>query len=243
MKKLGLVIFSFGLLLLLPTEISASSLVAVNRDGQIVLNVLSSQDSLALKTPKRDSLEVVDVAGSETSDGKISLMREGAKVNLSIAGSGGETNLDVTGITSEIIEVEERPQTQRIQISLEGENFVITQEGVSAITSFPIIVNPKTAELSVTTDTGVKYVAVLPSAAVESVLRAKIINNFPKGSKITLGETDGVLAYKISGEKILNLFNMMDYPVAVESVVSASNGEILKTNQPAWLQIISFMFS
>ena len=234
---------SFGFLLLTFSVVSASSLITINKEGEVILNVLASQDTLALKTPKRDSLAIVDVAGESPTDARISLAREGAKINLSIASSEGEKNFDVTGMTSEIIEVEERPQTQRIKISLEEGNFIITQEGVSAQTTFPIIVDPETAELSVTTDTGVKYVSVLPSSAVQSVLRAKIINNFPKGSRIILEESEGVLAYRINGEKILNLFNMMDYPIAVESLVSASTGEIIKTNEPAWLQIIGFMFS
>lgn len=241
--KIRAVLFSFFVLSIIyfsSFRAANAALVNITPEGVAVLTVLSSQD-IALSIPKRESLEVRDNVAGES--GKITLSKIGDKISLAVATAEGEKELDVTDYKSELIEVEERPQIQKISISTDGTFFYLKQGEVEATTTLPINVDAKGAEISLVTESGVKFLSILPKSATDSVLKAKIATRIiPKGG-VLLTEEGGVLSYTIKGEKVLNLFNVYKYPVPVLASVSASTGEILKTDEPVWLKILGFMFS
>jgi len=221
-----------------------ATLLAVQPNGEVIWKVLSSEDSIALNIPQRESLTIKEVmVGSDIDSEKtISLLRDGDKFQLTVNSAEGEKNLDVTEVKGDLIEIEERPEVKKIQIGLQGDKFIIVQGDVTAFTVFPIDVNPVKAEISVLTQSGSRLLAVLPKDALDGVLKAKVLNKIDAGG-INLLEKDQNLTYDISGLRTLNVFNLFNYDVPVKASVSAVNGEILFVEQPQWLRIIGFIFS
>jgi hypothetical protein len=229
---------------LTPPSVNAG-LVLIDKQGEIVWRVLSSQDYIALGIPKRETIEVKELAEKTTpsSDAKISLKRSGEKVFLNVESEGEEKELDVTNYEEELVEIEERGESQTVRIGVLDEKFSIEQRGVIALTHFPINIDSKSAELSVVTPSGARFLSMLPYGAVESVLRARVINKLTEDRKINLSEGDrGELLYTISGFRLIDVFDILSYPVDVTVKVSASTGEIVNIDQPLWLKVFGFIF-
>lgn len=245
MKKFVFVFTLSVLFCLSSAAVKAESLLVVNENGEVVWKVLSSMDSISLSIPQREHLEVTDVAASsETiSDAIISLEKEDGNISLNIDSSEGSRSLDVTNWQDDLIEIEERGETKKLVIRIIDGEFSIEQKGISVVTSYPINIDPEKNEISVQTPSGARFLSILPIEAAESALRAKVITRFT-GEKASLVEGDrGELVYVLRGEKVLNLFNLLDYPVEVEASVSVLTGEIVHVEQPPWLIVLSFLFS
>lgn len=245
MKKL-IFVFTFSFLFCFSIiVVKAESLLVIDESGEVIWKVLSSTDSISLSIPQREHLEVTDVAASSetASDAKISLEKEGENISLSINSSEENRNLDVTNWQDDLIEVEERGETKKLVIRIIDGEFSIEQKGISVTTSYPINIDPKRNEISVQTPSGARFLSILPIEAAESALRAKVITKFTS-EKASLIERDrGELVYVFNGEKILNLFNLLDYPIKVEASISVLTGEIVHVEQPPWLRVLSFLLS
>jgi hypothetical protein len=237
---------SFLVLLLaffLTASSAQASLVTIGSEGKVILNVLSVEDSIELEIPRRDYLQVKNiVAGTPDPDAIISLARVDGKVKLNVLTKSGEKSLDVTNYKEEIVEIEERPELERLTIAIQNDKFTIEQKGITAVTDFAINIDPQTAGLTLETPSGFRYLSILPRQAVETLLRSKVINRIASGSRISLAEYSGELFYEVTGERVINLFNIFDYRVPVSARVSASTGEILTVEQPTWLRIFGFLF-
>lgn len=245
MKWFKLFLSSFLAFLLLSATVfpALASLIRVDKDGGVVIKVLSFEDSIELEVPKNEHLEVKDVVDQATDPtAKISLFRENGRVKLNISGSSGDRSLDVTNYSEEVIEIEERPEVEKLLIGISGGKFTIEQKGVVAETELAIIIDPQTAGLTLETPSGFKYLSILPRQAVDSVLRSKYINRIASEKRLILSEEEKQLAYIIEGEKVINLFNVFEYSTPVSIRVSASTGEILSVEQPTWLKVIGFLF-
>ena len=221
-----------------------ASLVTINTQGSIVLNILSVEDSIELEIPRRDYLEIKGIT-DETPDpnARISLLMEDGKVKLQVSTKSGDKSLDVTNYEGEIIEIEERSENERLVIGVSDGKFTIEQRGVVAETDFAINIDPQTTGLTLKTPSGLRFLSILPREATEAVLRSKFINRIGFDQRIVLEEEEGKdLAYLIQGERVINLFNVFEYATPVGAKVSASTGEILSVEQPTWLKIIGFLF-
>lgn len=238
--------FFFSILLLtIATRPVSAALVTVDPQGRLVWNVLASEDeqTASLPIPKREELQVKNVVASPAppTDAEIALVRQDGKVELNIKSGQGNSKTDVTDYKNDLIEIEERGEAKKIKISNLGDKFSIEQNGISAVTIFPIMVNSKTSELTVSTDSGTRLLAMLPFDAASSVLRTNIINSLRK-IELTEG-TKGVLQYDVEGEKKLNILNVYSIPVKVKTSISALNGEVIKVDEPVWLKVFGFLFS
>ena len=76
---------------------------------------------------------------------------------------------------------------------------------------------------------------------MDSVLRSKKINRIGVDNKLNIIENDRELSYEVGGERVINLFNIVEYSVPVTVQVSASTGEILLVDQPTWLKVLGFL--
>ena len=242
MKK-GLLALGFLVLALTFPKDARASLVVIGQKGEVVWNVLASESTLGI--PKSSEIIVKSLAsGTPGASSLVSLLRQGDKVTLSVKEGQEEKSLDVTQLGGEIIEIEARPSTRRIKIGVLGEKFLIEEEGTLALTDFPVKIDPKRAELSVATSSGQRILPFLPKEAFEVVLRAKVISRLKSGETMQLTEgSQGELAYRISGERTLNLMNLFEINIPVSTSVSALTGEVLSVDQPAWLRVLGFMFS
>jgi len=232
----------FFLFLFSPAEARAA-IVQIRADGQVIVNVLGWEDSLALGIPKKESLQIKEIASTGTSNpSHVSLSQENGVISLNVASSEGQKSMDVTGYKDNLVEIEERDQARKVQIGIIDGKFSITENGVTATTDFPINVSPKNAEISVTAPSGIRYLAILPFEAYQNLVKARIISTIGDG-KLSITEGDkGELSYIVPGQKVINVFNLFDYPVDVKTTVSASTGEVLLVDEPIWLKVLGFAF-
>jgi hypothetical protein len=221
-----------------------ASFVSLEKDGNIRVNVLAEEDSVHAEIPNSTSVEVKEVL-NENADAKskISLKRNGSEVELNIYGNDGEQSYDVTGYGDSIVEIEERPQSRKVSILALDDGFSILHGGVSAKTEYEIEVDPETAGLSLKTPSGFRFLSILPKTASESVLRTRIINSLSKSGSLDIVElADRELAYVVRGQKLVNIFNVYDYALPVTAKISATTGEMISIDEPAWLKVFSFLF-
>lgn len=238
MKKVLIAILLFSFLFSTAKSAKASSLVKIDGNGEVIFKVLSSEDQLALSIPERKEIEVKEIAASNApNDSLISLTKDEEKIYLKV----GDKELDVTNWEEGLIEIEERGDVKRIEIGVEGDEFVIKQDGVSAKTSYPINIEPKENKLSVETSSGEIFLTVFPIEAAESALRSRYVTRLPdKNIGVSEKET-GILTYEVDGEREIEMLKFIDYAVPVTVYVSASTGEIVSIDQPTWLRIFGFL--
>lgn len=119
-------------------------------------------------------------------------------------------------------------------------NLVLRQKGVEAETELPISVNPSTHELTVTTSSGVKTIAVLPDQAVQNLLNNKVLSSVetqvssPSGSAnevSTLTELRNQPVFAVNGVTQKNLFGLFPVGFAKTAFVSATNGTVVQVNE------------
>ncbi|MBI2018177.1 hypothetical protein HYS96_00550 [Candidatus Daviesbacteria bacterium] len=135
------------------------------------------------------------------------------------------------------------------KIATEGgkPGFISNKDG--AISAFPLKVDPKTGNLTVTTPKGEKVVTVLPDAAIQNMLASKVmsyVTSVPaKGELastdklVTLTQKDGVLVYEIDGVRVHKLLGLIPLKSKVKAFVSAENGQVVKTEQSVLGKILN----
>jgi hypothetical protein len=200
--------------------ISSFAFITVTPNGKIISQVLGDS-----------TLKVKSVAQNlAPANSLISLNNLGGKIELN--------NTDVTSLKEDLVEVESRGNVNDLKIRANGNNFSIEEQDVIANTQFPITIDPTKAELSVSTDTGMRLVSVLPFEATQVLLRGKKIDKL-SSNEISLNEDNkGQLQYAITGVKNINIFNFATVKANVNSKVSATTGEILKIDEPQWLKVL-----
>jgi hypothetical protein len=240
-KTIVVVLLSLILGFVLPQKTSAA-LLTIEKSGNISWNVLSLSDTNGLEIPKRSSLEVKGPESGGGADAKLALIKTGEDMKLLVSSSSGNKELTVNGMTDQVVEIEERPELQRIYFGIDGGKFTIIERGVTAVTEFPINIVSKTAQVSVTTQTGERYLAIFPYEAYQSALRAKVLSE--KGGTINLIEnSQGILSYRISGEKRINLFDIYTLSKPITTEISAQTGEVVSVQAPIWFKIASFILT
>jgi hypothetical protein len=218
-----------------------ASLIIVRPDGEVRVNVLGS--SVGPEIPDHSSFSVSKIADSASNQTNvITLKKNDDKVNLEVIDSGQVKTMDVTNWKDSVVEVEERPLSQKIEITVADGEFSLKNKDVTASTSEQLSIDPTTGEISVGTKTGNKYLSVFPYDAVQSLLRTKIVSRITS-MPIKISDGDKGLQYKIDGEKVISILNLYEYKIPISSYVSASTGEIIKLDLPAWLSAINFLFS
>ncbi len=128
-----------------------------------------------------------------------------------------------------------------VKVASDGGQTAFVEKGVGALSSFPISVNPKTNELTVTTPAGTKVVTVLPQQAVDNMLASKVMTDVvsEKGNGslasipnlVQIEVKNGVLGYTIKGTKTHKLLGVFPIKTQVTVFVSAENGQVVETNE------------
>lgn len=221
-------------------DITEASFLLVKADGSIEWKILAVEDS-SLGIPKREDLSVRSTRSGDTNT-KITLESKDGDVILDVGEGGMTKTLDIESQNEDIIEIEERGAVKRVKIAVIDGKLAIEQEGIVALSDFPITIDPTKNEISLKTDSGDLYLAILPMEALESALRSRAISRLKDQKAGIAQNTAGVLSYSLKGQKVINLFNIVSYPVDVNTEVSASTGEILFVDQPTWLRILGFLF-
>lgn len=226
----------------------------VNIEGSKVETEIRYANGIRVKTKTEDN-------GQE----KVEVYSKGRKIKFRI--ENGVTTMSIEGQDDQV--QEERPlgDGEKImlpgletEVRVKGEKFVIVDGDSEAETKFPLSVDLETNELVVTTPSGVKRVAVLPSQAIENMLRVGKVDviippsddnasptpntNLESGNtedQIEIDEENGTLVYKLHGvskQKFLGVLNV-DIPRTVIS--NAENGEIIDIQQSFIDRIIDLL--
>lgn len=208
-----------------------ASLVKVDKNGEIVVNVLSvTSDGEGGK----EVVEMPKIEGIESNDYEtgIYIKKDGEAAVLGLREDGRV--FDVTRWNGDLIELEER-QDKKITVSLKDGKFFIDEEGFNVSTDLPIEVKTKKREISVGVDGGEVYLAVLPLEAAKTALRSKKINVIKEASLI---KRDAEAFYKMDGERVFDVFGVVKYTVPVSTELSVSTGEMTSISEPVWLKIV-----
>jgi hypothetical protein len=242
MKKILPICFAIIVVLFTAKSVDAQILV-IDKAGKVEWNVLSDEDSIALNVPQSSSVEVKKINNENVSGSSlISLSRSGDKISLEVESGDEKKQLDVSNWKNDLVEIEQRPQTQLVKIGLTDNKFDLEQHGLLATTDLPIQVDSKSANISLTTSTGEQFLSILPNDAAQILLKANLVNRIAR-KDIEIVEKDHGLSYKIPGEKVFDLFGLYQYSVPLETYVSASTGEIVQINGPDWFKVVAFFLT
>ena len=235
-KMIFLCVITF--LFFLSTRPAKASIIAIDKNGNITWKILAYESPLALEVPKQN-LEVKNVTNTDSSNREISLTKEDGKVSLKV---GENDTLDVTNMGDSLVEIEERGDIKKIEIGIKGDKFSIKEGEILALSSYPINIDPIENRLSVVTSSGKKYLGIFPYEAAQVALRSKYINKINQKT-FDITEENRDISYLITGDRVINLFNIIKINIPVTTKISASTGEILSVEQPVWLKVLGFMFS
>lgn len=229
----------FTLIFAFPHTISAKY-VTVDKAGGVIVNVLADTDDVTL-TPQRESLEITKLSDTTNTGSKsVQLQKNNDAVQILVANGQGKQTLSVTKEDTTLIEIEERPETQRVKIGVKDGLFTLKQKEFTATTSYPLTIDASSARLSAVTQTGEKFIAILPFEAIESAMRSKILTQVD-GNQFSIIEEEQELQYKIIGKKVFDILSLYQFEIPVETYVSASNGEIVKIDSSTWYRFLNIL--
>jgi len=236
-------VISLALILSASSSVSAS-LVTIESDGEVVVNVLGDETTKP-DIPRSESLTVTNALSyAPNTNSQVSLVKEDGEVKLKLSGDSGNDSLTVSDYTDQLIEIKERPETATLSIKVKDGKFLIEQNGLVATTDYEITVDPENARLLLAAPSGEQYLSIYPHEATQTLLRANTLSNYSYDDGVTIEESDSHdLIYKVSGERLLNFFDFYYYPVPVTASVSALTGEITSVDEPQWLKVVGFLFA
>jgi hypothetical protein len=237
MKHQVLLVFLVAFFFLVFAKNAEASLLVIDKEGNINWKVLSYESSLALDVPGDTDIEVTKFA-DDTASGKtiVTLKKENDRITLSEVGG---RELDVSSWENDVIEVEERGDVKKLKVTIDDGKFALEQDGVKATTEYPIEIDARENKISVETETGYKYLALLPYDAAQSLLRTKIATNV-NATDMKVVEYEKDITYLVNGEKAINIFNIYDLKLPVSAYISASTGEVMMV-EPSWLGVVNYL--
>lgn len=166
----------------------------------------------------------------ELKDGKV-------EIQTKVKQGENETELEGEEENEAMDEMEAELEKEDIKIATAPGQVALVNKRVGALSSFPISVDPTTRQLTVITPAGVKVVAVLPQQAIDNMLAAHVMDDI-EGVKVNndlasvpdlvnLEVENGVLGYKVKGNKNHKLLGFIPVKTGVEAFVSAENGQVV----------------
>lgn len=241
MRRIVLPFIVFCLLFISVSSPVHATYVTVTKDGEVVTKVLADSDEQVMKKGKPEKIDVTKVGEHESSTNPtVSLSKQDDKLQILVANAEGSKTLAVPEKQDSLVEIEERPEIQRISIGFVDNQFSVRQRGFTALTNFPLTVDAKNARIVATTTTGDTFISVLPLEAVQSMIRSGIVTSVTDNT-LTMLEVGKELQYKIKGEKIFSLLHIYDYAIPVEAYISATDGSIRRIDSSTWYRFLNIL--
>lgn len=170
----------------------------------------------------------------EIKDGKV-------EIETKVKSGEGETELENEAENEAVKEVEAELEKEDVKVATAPGQIALVNKRAGALTSFPLSVDPTTRQLTVTTPSGSKVVAVLPQQAINNLLAShvmddvvneKVENNLASIPQMIKMEVEnGVLGFKVKGTKTHKLLGLIPIKTGVEGFVSAENGQVVETSE------------
>lgn len=223
-------------------------------------NENKTEDDLGvrIKTEKKEGDQRTEIKISETE--RIRARTKDGRARIDITSGGVKTRLQyedgrvivkaeqegLDGVELEdnsILKIDDRLAKSAIKISTSSAELFLVQRGTAAVqTDFPISIDLATNTLSVSTQTGLKTLTILPDQVIANLLVARIVSRFDStqlsdrfqtgelaavSDLLTLLEHDENLVYEIRGisdQKFLGFI-----PISIEKglTISAETGEVI----------------
>lgn len=141
--------------------------------------------------------------------------------------------------TNEKNEVEDN---NRIRIRLAGNSFVVTRNGVEALSMFPLTVDDETGDIFVNTPVGLIELNAMPDSIVQ---RAQLSDDIDDVTSVELGTSDEntTLEYILVGEKREKLLGLFELQIPVELIYDAESGDFLEAGERSFRTKILELFS
>lgn len=168
----------------------------------------------------------------EVKDGKV-------EVETKVRTGENEAVLKNEAENEAVKEITAELEKEDVKIATAPGQIALVNKRVGALSNFPISVDPTTRQLIVTTPAGTKVVAVLPQKAIDNMLASHVMDdvvsekvNNSLGSipdLVSLETKNGVLVYKVKGNKIHKLLGLIPIKTGVEAFVSAENGQVIES--------------
>ncbi|GIV44980.1 MAG: hypothetical protein KatS3mg035_2103 [Bacteroidia bacterium] len=147
-------------------------------------------------------------------------------------------------------EIETKLEKEGIKVTSEGAALLFSKNNITALSRFPLAISTETNKLIVTTPKGERIVAILPDAAVNQIIKLKIIDSLEKTEShgpserpaqgIELTTKNGEIVYKILGKRTYRLFALIPIQSSLEAQVSAETGKVISVDKPIITRIIDF---
>lgn len=199
--------------------------------------------------PTGKNLEKLEVkTQNEKTRLKLNLNEQGMKVK--IESEGNKFTITAKKPDGEEVELKEDDALKKVNDSLkeqeielernENNNLTITKNEVEAETELPISVDPVTHELTITTPSGTKTVAVLPDEAVENILDEKLLTNIESQvstksgtptQRTVLTELNNEPTFEVKGISQKKILGFIPIGFSKTVFVSATTGEVVKTDE------------
>ncbi|MDE2025614.1 MAG: hypothetical protein KGJ07_03920 [Patescibacteria group bacterium] len=151
-----------------------------------------------------------------------------------------------------ITKLNDQLKAQDVEISSTEGGLVFRKGSVEAQTHFPISVDSTTGQLTVTTPSGTKDVAVLPDKAVQNLLATGVFSGVSTQSSTTsagateqtvLTDVNGIPAYQVQGVLSKKLLGLFPVSFSKTAFVSAQDGHTINVQQStltSFLEALSF---
>lgn len=167
---------------------------------------------------------------------KFSLEKHGTRLVIKIKDEEGkEKEVAENEVEKVENEIENELEKKDLKVSTSSAGLVVSKNQTSAATTFPVSVDLATNQLQVTTPKGQKDLAILPDQAVANILGKQITSV----SQIELTFEKDSLAYRIKGLRDKKLFGLIPVTTAVETEVSAQNGQVIQTQQNFFDRVVN----
>lgn len=235
MKRNIFLLFASCLLFFSYSTSIHATYATISPEGEIVVKVLADEDE------EGATFEVTKLAENTTTKTPgVKLTKANDSVQMLVTKSDGTKELQVPEKTDTLVEIEERPEVQKIAIGFNADQFFVKQKGYTALTHFPLTIDAQSAHLVATGENGDTLLTILPMEAAESTLRSGIVSTITDNT-MHLIEKDRELQYKISGEKVFTFLNIYDYVVPVDTYVSVTDGTIEQIDSTTWYRFMNFL--
>ncbi len=193
---------------------------------------------------------------------KIEFEREGNKVIAKVKDENGEeVELEDDEKDELFQDLEDELSDDDITLATDSANPGFVQKGRRVRTNFPLSVNPVTGELFVTTPAGEKVVTILPSEAIENMIRAGIMTRTEEppspppadegtgsaqvisddNSAIELAQVNDEPVYIISGIKAQNLLGVVPVDIKIKTYVSTTDGSLMDIEQNFFSKLLDLL--
>ena len=180
---------------------------------------------------------------------KIELQKENGKTKVNIKVGDMEREMEVTDQNGEVpllkISNKNQDAASEVKVESKGDKFNLKQGDLSAETTLPISIDPKTSAVSVTTPSGNVLLKTLPTVAVNNILKSGAVDKVGTIKIETLGNsasTSGTVVITAQGTKTGKLLGLFKVTIPVTIKVDTSTGKEISKEEPILYKILPVSF-